>query len=218
MDGTSARSASRGLTQGHRADTVRLVTDRRLLVFGDSFIAGTGDPTGLGWVGRVVAACYADGVALTAYALGIRGQSSVQVAARWRAEAQPRIDPACDCRAVFSFGTNDSGAAAITPERSMQTLATVLDEAATLGLRTYVVGPPPVGEAQRDDRVAALSDAFADVAAGRGVPFVSLIEPLRASQAWTREAAAGDGAHPAAGGYDELARLVLAAGFVDWLR
>ena len=194
------------------------MTDRRVLFFGDSFIAGTGDPTGLGWVGRVVAASYADGVALTAYVLGVRGQSSVQVAKRWRAEAQPRIDPACDCRAVFSFGTNDSGTAAITPERSVQTLATVLDGAGALGLRTFVVGPPPVGDGQRDDRVAALSESFADVAAARGVPFVSVIEPLRASRSWTREAAAGDGAHPAAGGYSALARLVLAAGFVGWLR
>ena len=26
--------------------------DRRVLFFGDSFVAGVGDPTGLGWVGR----------------------------------------------------------------------------------------------------------------------------------------------------------------------
>lgn len=193
-------------------------TDRRVLFFGDSFVAGTGDPSGLGWVGRVVAASYADGVALTAYGLGVRGQSSRQVAARWRAEAVPRLEPTCDSRAVFSFGANDSGAAAITPVRSVQTLTSVLDEATALGLRVLVVGPPPVGCAQRDDRVGALSAAFEDVATRHDVPFVSVIEQLRASPEWTREAAAGDGAHPAAGGYEELARLVLAGGFVDWLR
>ena len=194
------------------------MTDRRVLFFGDSFVVGTGDPTGLGWVGRVVAASHADGVALTAYALGVRGESSAQVAARWRAEAQPRLDPACDCRVVFSFGANDSGAAAIAPERSVRALATVLDEAAALGLSVFVAGPPPVGEAHRDDRVAALSASFAGIAAERKVPFVSLIESLRASQPWTCEAASADGTHPAAGGYEALARLVLAGGFVDWLR
>jgi len=192
--------------------------DRRVLFFGDSFVAGTGDPTALGWVGRVVAASHADRVPLTAYALGVRGQSSVQVAARWHAEAQPRLDPECDCRAVLSFGTNDSGVAAIAPERSEQTLATMLDGAAVLGLQMLVVGPPPVGDAGRCERIIALSAAFAEVAADRGVPFVGVIDALRVSRAWTREAAEGDGAHPAAGGYRELARLVLAGGFVDWLR
>jgi len=193
------------------------VSGRRVLFFGDSFVAGAGDPTGLGWVGRVVAASHAVGVPLTAYPLGVRGQSSVQVAARWRAEAQPRLDRTCDCRAVFSLGTNDD-AQAIAPEHSVHILESTLDEAAALDLGTFVVGPPPVGDARRDDRLAALSTAFADVAAGRGVPFVSVIEALRAAQPWTREVAAGDGAHPGAGGYEELARLVLGAGFVGWLR
>jgi acyl-CoA thioesterase-1 len=194
------------------------MADRRVLFFGDSFVAGAGDPTGLGWVGRVVAASYAAGVPMTAYPLGVRGQASIAVAARWYAESVPRLDPDCDCRVVFSFGTNDSGAAAITPKRSAQMLATVLDEAAALSLRSYVVGPGPVGEGPRDDTIAELSAMFADVAGERGVPFVGVIEQLRASAAWTREAAAGDGAHPGAGGYEKLARLVLDAGFVDWLR
>jgi lysophospholipase L1-like esterase len=192
--------------------------DRRVLFFGDSMVAGTGDPTGLGWVGRVVAAAFDGGVPLTAYLLGVRGQTSVQIAARWRSEAAPRLDPDCDCRVVFAFGTNDSGTAALTPERSVRTLETVLDEAAELGLLAFVVGPAPVGEEARDDTIAALSAAFASVAASRGVPFVSVIEELRASPVWTQEAAAGDGAHPAAGGYELLAQLVLAGGFIDWLR
>jgi acyl-CoA thioesterase I len=192
--------------------------DRRVLFFGDSMVAGTGDPTSLGWVGRVVAAAFAAGVPLTAYPLGVRGETSVQIAARWRAEAAPRLDPACDCRVVFAFGTNDSGAAEIPAERSVRTLEAVLDEATELGLPALVVGPAPVGETARDEVIAVLSAAFADVAAARGVPFVSVIDALRASPVWTGEATAGDGAHPAAGGYAELATLVLAGGFVDWLR
>lgn len=191
---------------------------RRVLFFGDSFVAGTGDPTGLGWIGRVVAAAFEAGLPLTAYALGVRGQDSGSVAARWRAEALPRLDPECDCRVVFAFGTNDSGPAAIAPQRSAQTLADVLDEAADLRLAAFVVGPAPAGEGPRDAGILELSAAFADVAAARGVPFVGVVEALRASPSWTSEAAAGDGAHPAAGGYAELARLVLAGGFVDWLR
>lgn len=194
------------------------VTDRRVLFFGDSFVAGVGDPTGLGWVGRVVAAAYAQGVALTAYPLGVRGQSSAQIAARWRAETEARLDPAGDCRVVLSFGANDGGEQAIAPSESVATLCELLDACTALGLPAFVVGPGPVGEAARDDLLEALSAAFADVAAARGAPFVSVVAALRASEAWTREAVAGDGSHPGAGGYAELAALVLAGGFVDWLR
>ena len=192
--------------------------DRRVLFFGESFVAGTGDPSGLGWVGRVVAASFQAGALLTAYALGVRDQTSVAIAARWYAEAVPRLDPDCDCRVVFALGTNDSGAAAITPQRSLQTLALVLAGAAELSLPAFVVGPAPVGDQSRDDELVALSASLAELAGQRGVPFVSVIEALRASRAWTDEAAAGDGAHPAAGGYEEFAGLVLAGGFVDWLR
>ena len=44
--------------------------DRRVLFFGDSIVAGVGDPEGRGWVGRVVAASFASGLPLTAYPLG----------------------------------------------------------------------------------------------------------------------------------------------------
>jgi hypothetical protein len=63
------------------------VTDQRLLFFGDSLVAGVGDPTGAGWVGRVVAASFTSGLGLTAYNLGIRGETSEQIASRWRVEA-----------------------------------------------------------------------------------------------------------------------------------
>jgi lysophospholipase L1-like esterase len=48
--------------------------------------------------------------------------------------------------------------------------------------------------------------------------FVSVVDPLLASQVWMREVAADDGAHPAADGYEALAQLVIAAGWADWLR
>lgn len=51
-----------------------------------------------------------------------------------------------------------------------------------------------------------------------GVSFVSVVEPLLASRVWMEEVASGDGAHPAADGYEVLAQLVIVAGWADWLR
>jgi lysophospholipase L1-like esterase len=195
--------------------------DLRLLCFGDSFTAGIGDPHGQGWVGRVVAAAYAAGRPLTAYALGVRRETSVEVAVRWRFEAMPRLHPGADCRVVFAVGANDTtvedGRVRVTPERSCMVLDKMLDQAAALGLSSAVAGPPPVGDAAQQARAVALSDAFADVCAARSVPFWPIAEALLASPTWRSEQAAGDGAHPAARGYDLLADALVEVGLLAWL-
>ncbi len=196
--------------------------DLRLLCFGDSFVAGVGDPRGQGWVGRVVEAAHAAGRALMAYNLGVRRETSVEVAVRWRFEAMPRLFAGADCRVVFAVGANDTtdenGTARVTPDRSRMALEKMVDQAASLGLPAAVAGPPPAGDAEQQARVVALSDAFAEVCAARNVPYWPVAETLIASRTWLEEAAAGDGAHPAAGGYDLLAQTLLDAGLRDWLR
>jgi lysophospholipase L1-like esterase len=195
--------------------------DLRVLFFGDSIVAGVGDPQARGWVGRVAAATRAAGMAVTAYPLGIRRQTSVEIAARWRAEALPRLQSGADCRVVFAFGVNDAtmqeGAPRVDPGVSAATLTRVLDEASELGLPAFVVGPSPVAEPEHTARVRELSQRFAAICAPRAIPFVTVVEPLVASAVWLDEAAAGDGAHPGAGGYEALARLVLAGGWLDWI-
>jgi acyl-CoA thioesterase-1 len=195
--------------------------DLRLLCFGDSFVAGVGDPRGQGWVGRVVAAAHAAGRPLMAYNLGVRRETSVEVAVRWRFEAMPRLLAGADCRVVFAVGANDTtadgGAVRVAPERSCMALDKMLDQAGALGLPAAVAGPPPTGDAAQQARSVTLSDAFAEVCAGRGVPFWPVAETLVASSTWLAEQAAGDGAHPAADRYDLLARTLLDAGLLDWL-
>lgn len=195
--------------------------DRRVLFFGDSFVAGVGDPTGRGWVGRLVAASFDAGLPLVAYNLGVRRQTSLEVAERWQAEARPRLAAEAGCGVVFAFGVNDTtqedGRVRVDPGLAIDVLGRVLDDAADLGLPALVVGPPPADEPAQCARVKALSSAFADVAGGRGVPYVGVVGDLCANAAWVAEATAGDGSHPGAGGYSALARLVLAGGWLSWL-
>lgn len=196
------------------------MTDRRVLFFGDSFTAGAGDPTALGWVGRVAAACQP----LTAYNLGIRGETSAQVAARWQTEAWPRLRADAAHGVVFAVGANDAcgDPTDADPPRldlaaSVATVADLLEAAALMQLPAFVVGPPPVGEPAADERVAALTDAYGRLCRSRDVPFAPVAPTLLADPLWREEAHAGDGAHPAAAGYARLAELVLAGGFQAWL-
>lgn len=196
--------------------------DRRVLFFGDSLVAGVRDPMGMGWVGRVVAASFAEGLPLTAYNLGVRGETSQQVAARWRAEALPRLLPGTDPMIVLSCGANDTtvedGRLRVETEQSCSALSAILEGAAAVGARVLMIGPAPVDDPEQNERIRTLSAVFADVCHRAGVSFVSVVEPLLASQVWMAEVAADDGAHPAAEGYGALSQLVIAAGWADWLR
>ena len=198
-----------------------MAIDRRVLFFGDSFVAGVGDPTGRGWVGHVVEASFAAGLPLTAYNLGVRRETVVEVAARWEDEARPRLRADAAYGVVVGVGVNDTtvqdGGLRVDPGLAVDALGRVLDGVAALGLPVFVVGPGPSGDKAQDERIRTLSAAFAGVAAGRGVPFVAVLDALCADASWTAEAAAGDGTHPGAGGYAALARLVLDSGWTAWL-
>jgi acyl-CoA thioesterase I len=198
------------------------MVERYLMFFGDSHTVGVGDEEGLGWTGRVVAAAIAEWLQVTSYNLGVRGETSAEVAARWRAEARPRVPGDGDPRVILAFGVNDVSlddeARRCTQEQSLLSLEEVLLGAQGLGLRRFVVGPAPIDDEAENDRVAELSYAYRILCARHRVPFVPLIDELRDNEAWRREIAAGDGAHPGAAGYSEIAKLVLAAGWLDWLR
>ncbi|MFE7189921.1 GDSL-type esterase/lipase family protein [Kitasatospora sp. NPDC057541] len=201
--------------------------DLRIVFVGDSFTQGVGDPEFRGWVGRVMADCWADLAArpdaVTAFNLGVRRSTSADVLARCRGEAAVRALPGADNRLVLSVGSNDAveegGRVRVAPEACLANVAALLDGARERGLAPLVVGPPPVvgAGAPHLERVLALADGIAGICAGRGVPFVGVTRELAADRVWAAEALAGDGAHPGAGGYRRLADLVLGGGFRDWL-
>lgn len=178
---------------------------------GDSFVAGVGDAECRGWVGRVGAAARAAGHDLTTYNLGVRRDTSAGILARWEAEVAPRRYPEQPLALVFSFGANDatreSGALRVEPEETLANLSRILARAHSQA-PVFFVGPPPVCEREHCRRIAELSVAMAARCENQGVPYLETCEPLERSGHWLVEVRAGDGAHPGAGGYAELAELV----------
>jgi lysophospholipase L1-like esterase len=198
-----------------------MAAPRCVLFLGDSLVAGVGDGDGGGWVARIVAGCHAQGIPVTAYNLGVRGETSLQVAARWHAEARPRMRAGADHRLIVSFGANDTtrehGVVRTDPEDSTRALSGILDQARSLGFAPFVIGPAALDDDDQNDRIADLSARFARVCEQHATPFVSLLEPLLASPVWMSEVAAGDGAHPGAAGYEALTRVLLDGGLLGWL-
>jgi lysophospholipase L1-like esterase len=186
----------------------------RICFIGDSFINGTGDPDCLGWVGRVCALARARGVDLTVYNLGIRRDTSADIAARWRAEATARQPADQPGLLVFSFGVNDCteespGRTRVAIADSLAHARAMLDEARRRH-PTLMIGPPPIDDDAVNARTRALSAALAALCGELDVPFLDIFTPLERHAVWRHETAIGDGAHPAAAGYQALAELVAA--------
>jgi acyl-CoA thioesterase I len=201
----------------------------RVCVIGDSIAAGTGDEAGLGWHGRLALEAWTSGADLTIYDLGVRGDTTVEVARHWRQEADVRLPSIFPAAIVFEFGLNDCAVRTtragehgrrVVLSDSLRLLEEVLDEASSLG-DVLMVGPAPVDESlpgpqlvagvtqsllNRD--IAELDEAFGHVARSSGVDYLSVFDRLSADADWSRALRASDGVHPTGQGYQALASIV----------
>jgi len=186
--------------------------DLRLCFIGDSFVNGTNDPNYLGWTGRVSMLARERGHMLTCYNLGIRRETSSEIAKRWESEAQRRLPNSCTPYVVFSYGVNDTtieaGIRAVAEDLSVANTRQMLQMANQLGYRVVLIGPPPIADRQQNRRTRQLSVAMAQVAESEGVRFLAVFDNLIADPVWMAEVASGDGAHPGAAGYARFAALV----------
>jgi acyl-CoA thioesterase-1 len=185
--------------------------DHRICFIGDSLVQGTGDPECLGWVGRVSAKALVSGWNVTAYNLGIRGDTSRDIVARWKNEAVRRFPADTEHYVVFSFGVNDTmfveGARRISLCKSRESFLKIF-ELASSQYSTVMIGPPPVSDSDHNSRIEELCHLFEELAQQLDIPYLLVYEKLRQDTIWMEEVNEDDGAHPRAGGYQQLANLV----------
>ncbi len=183
----------------------------RICFFGDSFINGTGDPTGLGWVGHACRDLWRPNTDATVYNLGVRRDTSADVLKRWQAEAGRRLDEQDDNRLVFSFGVNDCliepGGQRVLPVDTMSYSLAILSRAKTHGPVLFV-GPPPVASGLVNQRLERLNIALEELCVSLSVPYLDTYSFLVEDSTWMGEVQFGDGAHPGEAGYTRLAHYV----------
>lgn len=177
---------------------------------GDSTVQGIGDAQALGWVGRLAQASFARSPAtdLTLCNLGVRGDSSLRVAARWLEETARRQRPGEDMAFVFSFGAADRPQQAPLPE-AVAAAADMLRAAKAAG-PTLFIAPPPSSDPAWAAQNRELGLALLSVCEELNVPAFDLFTPLAASKGYLAALAAGDRIHPDAEGYAEIAGLLAA--------
>lgn len=187
--------------------------DVRVCVFGDSFVAGVGDPKALGWVGRVTARTPpSSGVELTTYPLGVRGESTEEVVVRMPLECAARFARGDEHRVVVATGVADA-VRQVDVNRSTTALGFGLE---SVGAPALIIGPPPVGDADLQARLHDVDAAYATLCERRAVPYISTYQALADHEAWA-EARAADGIHPNQTGYGLLSFVILNGGWYDWL-
>lgn len=184
--------------------------ERQVCFVGDSFVAGIGDETALGWTGRLAMRQATAGHPITAYNLGIRGNTSAQILGRISAEIDARRSPQRPTRVVLSLGVNDTahvdGKSRISPDESCANLERILE--AISGDPVLVVGPPAVSQDAQNARISELSNRFLALCRARGVPYMDVFSVLERHSVWRQQVLAGDGAHPRSQGYQAMYELV----------
>ncbi|MEW6493780.1 MAG: GDSL-type esterase/lipase family protein [Cyanobacteriota bacterium] len=183
----------------------------RICFVGDSFVNGTGDPECLGWTGRICVQACQQGHDITYYNLGVRRETSSDIAVRWQDEVFRRLPEDEDGRVIFSFGTNDTtlenGKTRVELDQSIDNAYNILSLAQQV-FPVLMVGLPPLVEIEQNSRNAELSQQFALVCSQLNIPYLDIFKPLSTSKIWLHEVAANDSYHPASAGYSELAQLV----------
>ncbi|MBB1019157.1 G-D-S-L family lipolytic protein [Dietzia sp. DQ11-71] len=192
--------------------------DLPVCIIGDSLVAGYGDDTGRGWTAHLIEAGPAAGVHIHAAVAGIGGDTSEMILARWD-EVDRRRAAFPTTAVIAEFGVNDvmehEGALRVDEAGTVAALRGMIDRAPEG--RFLVVGPPPVVWDEVNERIAARAETMAQVCDEAGVPFVPTFDVLLAGGQWMREVAAGDGAHPGPGGYEQFGQ-VISGPVLEWLR
>ncbi|MCW9034993.1 MAG: GDSL-type esterase/lipase family protein [Rhodospirillales bacterium] len=201
------------------------MTTLRICFVGDSITAGTGDEDFLGWPGRLCHEETLKGHDITLYNLGIRGDTSELIQARWKAECAARLPDNLDGALVFSFGVNDAaheeGLGIRVPlEKSIANARDILKDAIRWKPVLWI-GPPPIDEEKQpftlpsgqvftfnNERCKALSDAYKREAALMGIPYLDVFNSLDHQNIWKQSQAAKDGIHPLGEGYKILTELI----------
>lgn len=200
-------------TASRPSRSLKRVRDVRVCVFGDSFVAGVGDSTGLGWAGRVaVRTPQVLEIDLTMYPLGVRGESTEEIAIRIPLESAARFARGDRHGIVLAAGIAD----AYRSVPAAQSAAALDFCLRSSDVPALIVGPPPAGDAAQTARIAMVDEAFAEVCNRRDVMYVSTYKRLIRRPTW-RRAKAVDGIHPDRAGYTMLARVVLDDGWFPWL-
>ena len=206
---------------------VYILKQYRILVFGDSITWGAWDPEG-GWVDRVKR--YYSALRLESsdkkvqiFNLGIGGEKSAGLLARFDAEVQARTSSSWEFVFVFATGMNDSRAedntnnVLVSPAQYQANVSQITAKARAYSNKILWQGLTPVDESRMplntrlywsNQRTAEYDQALSEQLASPGFVKVDTFGSLQA-QSTINDWLASDGVHPSAEGHAFIYQLML---------
>ena len=195
----------------------------RIYFFGDSITLGCNDSTGLGWPGRLTRGLMYQDRIVACYNLGINGDTSLHIKARWRAEVDARRRDSTGL-IVFAFGFNDAakpdGAEAqVDLKTSIAAARVILTEAKSISDVLWI-GPTPLDESVNpmlteyaswemiNADISRYNEAYMKLADELGVDYLRLFPDFIDSSRYQVALLDGDKVHPADDGYAMIAEYV----------
>jgi acyl-CoA thioesterase-1 len=185
--------------------------DVRICYVGDSFVNGTGDPTKLGWSGRLSSNSQNNNLDITHYNLGVRRETSEDIMKRWEVECNSRLPQVSENIVVFSFGVNDTmienGQRRVSLESSIENAKTILLKASK-EYDVIMIGMPPINDDEHNKRIKELDDKYQELCNKLNIPYLSIFNRLVHDPIWKEEVSLNDDAHPRDKGYEILANYI----------
>jgi lysophospholipase L1-like esterase len=185
--------------------------DIRICYVGDSFVNGTGDPTKLGWTGRLSESSQNKNLDITHYNLGVRRETSENILKRWEAECNSRLPTVSENKVVFSFGVNDTvienGQRRVSLQKSVENARAILFNASKK-YDVIMIGMPPINDDEHNERIKKLDRKYYELCNELNIPYLSIFNKLVHDQIWKEEVSLNDGAHPRDKGYEILANFI----------
>jgi acyl-CoA thioesterase-1 len=185
--------------------------DIRICFFGDSYTAGIGDKTSLGWVGRISKELMHSENEITCYNLGIRKNTCQDIEKRWKNEALIRLPQHTKNYIVFAFGTNDTnldnGKQRVSFEEISISTNKILSESKSYG-KALLIGSPPMIDNNHNQRIFQLDKIMEEISNKNNVEFISLFKAIENSSEWINEIKNSDGYHPNYKGYEILYNII----------
>jgi acyl-CoA thioesterase-1 len=195
----------------------------RIYFFGDSITLGCNDSLDLGWPGRVCRGMTKDGRGVAVYNLGINGDTSSDIDARWYNEMMARNRGSIGLL-VFAFGFNDaahknSDHSQVELELSVKTARKIMSQAQKISKLLWI-GPTPLDETVNpldgsdgrwimyNEKIEKYDHAYANLAKEMKVDYLSLYKEYCVSHRYQAALVAGDKVHPADDGYAMIAESV----------
>jgi acyl-CoA thioesterase I len=197
----------------------------RIACFGDSITLACNDSTGLGWPGRLGRDLGDGDRPVAVYNLGINGDTSTHIAARWRDELNARSRNAAALM-LFAFGFNDASAAdggglQVALEDSVNNAREIITAAKSIGDLLWI-GPTPLDETVNplqtpfaswltyNADIERYDAAYAELAQALDVDYLRLFPEFARSERYAAALLAGDKVHPGDDGYAMIAERIAA--------